>query len=140
MQDYSNIWKSYVEFCQRSWLDMSRFWFTALPGTSKQGADPGKKEAFSPFSPFMSTENWMTLFTPWMPRVDARIEPMMEEAARVSMRVFMPWHSDPFWVEALVSKQEKNKFPEDKKVIDDTPQNPAELEVTNAIKRSRTQD
>jgi|GEM_PF-2084191 len=146
MQDYSNIWKSYLEFCQRSWLDMSRFWFMALPNTG--GAKSGKEEAFSPFTPFVATESWMAMFKPWMPKIDAHasLDPsVMEEATRVSMQMFMPWHSDPLWVNALSSKtkeskQEQNIIPDDKKVIEDVNLTPEELEVKRAIKRSRTQD
>ncbi|MDR0234194.1 MAG: hypothetical protein LBI31_05265 [Zoogloeaceae bacterium] len=141
MQDYSNIWKSYLEFYQRSWLDVSRLWFSALPDAGKLGVtkDPGKEGALSP-AHFANPENWMALLNPWMPKVEANIEPFMEEAARVSMRIFMPWQSDPFWVEALVSKQDQSKaakLPAGKKA--DAPK-PAELAVTEAVKRSRTQD
>jgi len=146
MQDYSNIWNSYLEFWQRSLLETSRLWFPALPDMSGQGAkkDAGKeKGAPAPF-PFASAspENWMALFTPWMPKVEANIEPFLEEATKVSMRVFMPWQSDPLWVEALVGKQEQvpGKAPVGKKGFVETTQNPAELEVNEAIKRSRTQD
>jgi len=149
MQDYSNMWNGYLEFWQRSWLEMNRLWFPALPDMSGQSKDSGKEKGALAPNPFasLSPENWMALFTPWMPKVEANIEPFMEEAAKVSMRVFMPWQSDPLWVEALVGKQEQGttgktpgKTLPAKKGFVETTQNPAELEVNEAIKRSRTQD
>ena len=55
-----------------------------------------------------------------MPRVEANIEPFMTdasasanglaEAARISMRIFMPWGGEPFWVEALVWQHKPKSF------------------------------
>ncbi|MDR1849497.1 MAG: hypothetical protein LBQ75_05615 [Zoogloeaceae bacterium] len=140
MQDYSNIWNSYMEFWQRSLQEMSHLWFPALPDMKDSGKGKG---AVSPF-PMVSAENWATLFTPWMqmPKLEANIEPLMGEATKVSMRLFMPWHTDPLWVEALVGKQDQatGKAPVGKKGFTGTTQNPVELEVNDAIARSRTQD
>ncbi|MCL2076692.1 MAG: hypothetical protein FWH15_09730 [Betaproteobacteria bacterium] len=111
---------------------MSRLWFPALPDTSGKSSKSAKEETLPPALP-ATVENWMAMFNPWIPRVDANVEPFME-ATRVSMRVFMPWHNNPFHkIEALAG----GKLP-GKAIAPDS--SPAELEVTNALTRSRTQD
>jgi len=142
MQDNSNIWNSYLEFCQRSWLEMSRLWFPALPDMSNAKKAFGKEGGALPPLPLVSPEDLMALYAPWMPKVEANIDPFMKEATKVSMRIFMPWSGDPLWVEALVGKQElgTGKTLAGKKGLVGTTQTPAELEVNEAIKRSLTQD
>ena len=58
--------------------------------------------------------------TPWLPKVEANIEPFvpdasaasngLAEAARISMRIFMPWGGEPYWVEALVGQHGPKSF------------------------------
>ncbi|MDR2637086.1 MAG: hypothetical protein LBB55_01990 [Zoogloeaceae bacterium] len=131
-EEYTNFWNNYLETLQRSWLEMGRLWAPAVLPRTEEGKGEGK-------ALFPAADAWLNLFSPWMPKVEANIEPFMEEAVRVSMRIFMPWGNNPLWVEALVGKQDKE---EKKKSLPGKPAKQAipELEVEDAIKRSRTQD
>jgi hypothetical protein len=150
MLNFSSFWLNYFEYCQRSWLDMTRLWMPSLPTTffgareSGSGSKFGSGSGFgannfganfgSDFGKFsggqsglldaFSSGSWLSALTPWMPKVEANIEPFVSdasaasglanaglaEAARISMRIFMPWGGEPFWVEALVGQHKPKSF------------------------------
>ncbi|MDR0528393.1 MAG: hypothetical protein LBG69_02095 [Zoogloeaceae bacterium] len=148
MQNEENIWSGYFGLLQKSWLEMNQFWLSSLSSPLSSSmfsafslpmnkADDSGKDALSLFG-----KNWLSIFSPWMPRVEANIEPFLEEAARVSMRIFMPWNGgDSLWVEALVRKknEEETKVPPAKKALPNKPP-VQEVNVDEAIKRSKRQD
>jgi hypothetical protein len=112
MFDFSSFWLGYLEYCQRSWLEAARWWMpvSAFSGARDDDLPLGLLETFSP-------DAWLSILTPWAPRVEANIEPFaadaaagLAKAARVSMRVFMPWGGEPFWVEALVGQHGPKAF------------------------------
>jgi hypothetical protein len=101
---FSEVWMNYWEECQRSWMETARQW-GALAGWPTAEGD-GQRAVFFR-TDFFSSAAPSALA--WWPRVEAQIEPLTvegaTEAARLSMRVFMPW-GGPFWVEALIGRQE----------------------------------
>ncbi|MDR1889579.1 MAG: hypothetical protein LBQ81_09430 [Zoogloeaceae bacterium] len=122
MLNFSSFWFNYLDYCQRSWLEMTRLWMPSIPtpffgaresgvgSGAYSGGQSGLLEAFS-------SGAWLSALTPWMPRVEANIEPFVTDAsagqaetARVSMRIFMPWGGEPFWVEALVGQHRPRSF------------------------------
>ncbi|MDR0736284.1 MAG: hypothetical protein LBF51_05550 [Zoogloeaceae bacterium] len=144
MQDFSSFWVNYLEYCQRAWLDMARLYapgLTALTETPKEQARNMPFPAQIPNVP--SVDAWLSLFTPWLPKVEAEIQPLqpisnaaagLAEAARVSMRVFMPWGGES-WTDALASKA-----PTTTPAKQEHRMTSAERAVNEAIKRSKTQD
>ncbi|MDR3324246.1 MAG: hypothetical protein LBS89_08605 [Zoogloeaceae bacterium] len=104
---FFEIWAASFAEGQQRWLEMARLW-----GLPTQTGGAGESGAF--FSragfPFSGGQHGLpNLFSaPWLPRVEAQIEPLtgVTEAARLSMRIFMPWGGAPFWVEALIGRQE----------------------------------
>ncbi|MDR2625745.1 MAG: hypothetical protein LBC37_05375 [Zoogloeaceae bacterium] len=151
MQDFSSFWVNYLEYCQRAWLDMARLYAPYTPGltavaeTPKEQAKGSLFPAQIPGAP--SVDAWLSLFTPWMPKVEAEIQPLqpivsnaaagLAEAARVSMRVFMPWGGET-WIDTLSGKNPAT--PAAKPEPRMTSAERAELAVSEAIKRSKTQD
>lgn len=140
MLNFSSFWLNYFESCQRSWLEMARLWMPSLP-TSFFGAGDSGTYSGSDFGTgfnansglfnggqsglqgLFSSGSWLSALTPWIPRVEANIEPFnpsgadasaaatgLAEAARISMRIFMPWGGEPFWVEALVGQHAPKSF------------------------------
>jgi hypothetical protein len=146
MQDFSSFWASYFEYCQRAWLDMARLYtpgLNALSETSKEQAKGSPLPTQIPNVP--SVDAWFALFSPWMPKVDAEIQPLqpitdaaagLAEAARVSMRVFMPWGGES-WANTLVGKTQTTPAKQESRL---TSAERAERAVNEAIKRSKTQD
>jgi hypothetical protein len=102
---FSDIWAVYLAQCQRSGVEMARAWrvLAGFPAPESVG------QSSFPFAPDFFAQAWPDIpALAWLPRIEARIEPLTLEgatkAARLSMRVFMPW-SEPFWVEALIGRQ-----------------------------------
>jgi hypothetical protein len=146
MQDFSSFWVNYIEYCQRAWLDMARLYtpgLTALATPPKEQAKGALLAAQTFNAP--PVDAWLSLFAPWTPKVETEVQSLqpfldnaaagLTEAARISMRVFIPWSGES-WVEALTGQKTAPVAP--------AKQEPrltnAEIAVHNAIKRSKTQD
>ncbi|GHU44549.1 hypothetical protein AGMMS50289_13080 [Betaproteobacteria bacterium] len=140
MLNFSSFWLNYFEYCQRSWLEMTRLWMPSdafgADAKSPSGAGFGSGSGFggagfdrhyglfnggqSGLPGFFSPATWLSSLTPWLPKVEANIEPFipdasaasngLAEAARISMRIFMPWGGEPYWVEALVGQHGPKSF------------------------------
>ena len=159
MQDFSSFWVSYLEYCQRAWLDMARLYTPGLIPPAETPKDEARGAPFpAPFSTPLPTffsaplpnapsvDAWLSLFTPWLPKVEAEIQPLqpvmtnaaagLAEAARVSMRVFMPWGGES-WTGALTGKTTTMPAKQEHRM---TSAERAEHAVNEAIKRSKTQD
>ncbi|MDR3159692.1 MAG: hypothetical protein LBU11_11985 [Zoogloeaceae bacterium] len=151
MQDFSSFWVNYLEYCQRAWLDMARLYAPYTPGWSASAETP-REQAKGSFLPAQipgapSVDAWLSLFTPWMPKVEAEIQPLqpvvsnaaagLAEAARISMRVFMPWGGET-WIGALAGKNLATSAAKPGSRM--TSAERAELAVNEAVKRSKTQD
>ncbi|MDR1350042.1 MAG: hypothetical protein LBJ59_04540 [Zoogloeaceae bacterium] len=149
MQDFSSFWVNYLEYCQRAWLDMARLYtpgLTTLTGAPKVEAKGAFFPAQIPNAP--SVDAWLALFTPWTPKIEAEIQPLqpvqanavagLAEAARVSMRVFMPWGGES-WLDALAGQKKTPAAPA-KQSKQEPRLTSAERAVSEAIKRSKTQD
>lgn len=101
---FPDYWSGYLDYCQRSWCEVMGLW--GLPGVA--GRDLGTMPQDWPLAawqPFLAAPTAQA----WWPRVEARIEPLEApegEAARLSMRIFVPWGGAPVWVEALVGRDQ----------------------------------
>ena len=148
MQDFTSFWVNYLEYCQRAWLDMARLYtpgLTAPTGTPKEQAKGAPLPALTPNAP--SVDAWLSLFSPWVPKGEAEIQPLqpvasnvaaLTEAASVSMRVFMPWGGES-WI-GMLAGQQNPKTPAKQQEPRLTSAERAERAVHDAIQRSKTQD
>ncbi|MDR2678383.1 MAG: hypothetical protein LBB51_02980 [Zoogloeaceae bacterium] len=140
---FTDFWNDSIEYWQRSWQAAAGFSTQPFDQAQAQSFAQLLAQPFTLFSPFALlggdgqsggnlTQSWAQLLGGWqMPRVEAQIEPLatldpfsgerIGELMRLSMQIFMPWASDSFHVEALVSRGEKAPAPLAASVVETLP-------------------